>query len=360
MSYATQNLIPGEVIVHEGRVSRFIYIAPVIYIFFGYTLMSVGAGYGLPLGYSFIVVGLLLLLARFIQRNTTELSVTNKRIIGKRGFIERHSTDVRLGRVESIVINQGMLGRLFDFGDVGVIGSGGTPDYMKDIDSPLEIRSQFMSALEALGSGSEIEVTREQSNISFVESKSKKRSYPIIPLGILIILGATVHLITETKNKSGTNMDKSGPNNMQDMNVKNLSGFSSVDTEKGKINDRDNANSPEEDFSLVFDKTKFWTADWGNDIRAALSKAHCKDQALLSEGYEYRSYSSLPISKIPKSSHAWYTFDDRAVTVSGCWIHKGDGLAHFKMKRKKDGKIFEQDINLKDGSWEARPYEESE
>ena len=101
----------------------------------------------------------------------------------------------------------------------------------------------------------------------------------------------------------------------------------------------------------------FWTADWGNDIRAAISKAKCKDPDLLNEGYEYRAYSSLPTSKLPNPSHAWYTFDDKAVTVSGCWVHKGDGLAHFKMTRKKDRKVFEQDINLQDGTWIPTAYD---
>ena len=106
-------------------------------------------------------------------------------------------------------------------------------------------------------------------------------------------------------------------------------------------------------FNHIFANTKYWTSDWGNDITAAISKTPCKDPKLLSEGYEFRAYSSLPVTRIAKPSEAWYTFDDRAVTVVGCWLNIGEGLIHYKMKRKKDNRLFEQDVNLMDGSWEA-------
>jgi len=112
-------------------------------------------------------------------------------------------------------------------------------------------------------------------------------------------------------------------------------------------------------FDNIFNAAKFWTSEWGNDIRAAMSKGPCKSADLITNGYEYRGYASIPISRLKNANEAWYTFDDRAVTVVGCWIHHGDGHASYKMVRKKDNKVLEGDMNFGDGSWEVT-YKELE
>ena len=50
----------------------------------------------------------------------------------------------------------------------------------------------------------------------------------------------------------------------------------------------------------------------------------------------------------------------RAQTVEGCWFKKGDGLVHAKMRRKKDGKTWEQELNFNDGSWASNSQPHSE
>ena len=152
MSYVRSNLIEGEVIFHEGKLSRWIYFLPGLTLLFGLSvLMLVNKLHspGLFLTAIFLTVtGLMKLSKAFIQRWTTELSVTNKRVIGKTGFIRRKSIDVRLERIESILVNQSIWGRLLDYGDIGVKGSGGTLDSMSGFDDPMLIRKKFMEALE--------------------------------------------------------------------------------------------------------------------------------------------------------------------------------------------------------------------
>lgn len=152
MSYVKDNLIAGEVILHEGRISRWIYFFPALLMGGGLaTLITINTfrspGLLLMAVLSFLL-GLFMLIPAFIRRLTTELSVTNKRVIGKTGFIRRNSIDLRLDRIESILVNQGILGRLLDYGDIGVKGSGGTVDSMPGFDDPMLIRKKFMEALD--------------------------------------------------------------------------------------------------------------------------------------------------------------------------------------------------------------------
>ena len=94
-----------------------------------------------------------------------------------------------------------------------------------------------------------------------------------------------------------------------------------------------------------------WTTDWGNDIKALVTTEKCTDGEFLQQGYNYKVFSSIPLSRLKSPTDSWFISDDRATTVIGCWFKKQDGLLHLKMRRKKDNKIFEQDANINDGSW---------
>ncbi len=85
--------------------------------------------------------GLVLLLGAWIRRWTTELAVTSRRIIYKRGLIRRYSIEMNMDKVESVDVSQSILGRIFDFGDIFVRGTGSGLEPLHQIDSPLEFRN---------------------------------------------------------------------------------------------------------------------------------------------------------------------------------------------------------------------------
>jgi uncharacterized membrane protein YdbT with pleckstrin-like domain len=76
---------------------------------------------------------IVLLIRCFIAIWTTEYAVTNKRIIKKTGLISRKTKEIYLSHVESISIDQGILGRILNFGTIVIIGTGGTRNYMKSL-----------------------------------------------------------------------------------------------------------------------------------------------------------------------------------------------------------------------------------
>jgi membrane protein YdbS with pleckstrin-like domain len=87
------------------------------------------------------VLGLVLAIGPAVARATTELAVTDRRIIHKSGFIRRQTIEMSRSQVESVAVDQGILGRFLDFGDVTLHGTGTTPEPFRYIAAPLRFRS---------------------------------------------------------------------------------------------------------------------------------------------------------------------------------------------------------------------------
>jgi uncharacterized membrane protein YdbT with pleckstrin-like domain len=81
----------------------------------------------------------------WFHRWTTETDVTNLRVVHKTGFIKRRTFEISLDKVESVDVNQSILGRLLNYGDVTVQGVGEGRETIRTIASPLAFRS-FITA----------------------------------------------------------------------------------------------------------------------------------------------------------------------------------------------------------------------
>jgi uncharacterized membrane protein YdbT with pleckstrin-like domain len=79
----------------------------------------------------------------WFHRWTTETDVTNFRIVHKTGFIKRRSFEMSLDKVESVDVNQSILGRILNYGDVTVNGVGEGTETIKTIASPLAFRNSI-------------------------------------------------------------------------------------------------------------------------------------------------------------------------------------------------------------------------
>src|SRR5665213_1294962 len=79
----------------------------------------------------------------WFHRWTTETDVTNMRVVHKTGFIKRRTFEMSLDKVESVDVNQSILGRLMNYGDVTVRGVGEGAETIDMIASPLDFRSHI-------------------------------------------------------------------------------------------------------------------------------------------------------------------------------------------------------------------------
>ncbi len=129
--YVDSNLIKDEIVLHRGTLS--------LWALSGQILLGVLL---LPLA----GIGLIFLIAALIKYKTTELAVTNKRVITKIGLISRHTLELNLSKAESIQINQSLMGRLCNYGSLQINGTGMAHAPINGIRSPLEFRRQFMEA----------------------------------------------------------------------------------------------------------------------------------------------------------------------------------------------------------------------
>ena len=84
-----------------------------------------------------------LFIAPLIDRWTSEFAITNKRIIIKVGLISRHTVEMNLTKIESVDIDQSIMGRILGYGTITVIGTGGTREAFLNIAHPMEFRRQF-------------------------------------------------------------------------------------------------------------------------------------------------------------------------------------------------------------------------
>src|SRR4051812_46087635 len=132
-SYVDEVLIKDEQVIYRGHLT--------LWAFFWW----IAGGLVLLLAFG---LGLLLWLWAWLLYRSTELAVTNKRIIVKAGVIQRNTTEMFLEKVESIQVEQGVMGRLFDFGTITVSGTGGDHAPVRSVSRPLEFRKAFMTAVD--------------------------------------------------------------------------------------------------------------------------------------------------------------------------------------------------------------------
>jgi uncharacterized membrane protein YdbT with pleckstrin-like domain len=89
------------------------------------------------------IVALYKMLTAWFHRWTTETDVTNLRVVHKTGFIKRRTFEMSLDKVESVDVNQSILGRLLNYGDVTVRGVGEGAETIRTIASPLDFRNHI-------------------------------------------------------------------------------------------------------------------------------------------------------------------------------------------------------------------------
>lgn len=116
-SYVNNNLIRDEQVIYETQYHWKIF----------FTLKAIFSLFIYPI----------------LARWSDEFVVTNKRIIIKTGIISRRTFEMNLNKIETVNVDQSILGRMFGFGTITVIGTGGTREDFPDIAKPTEFRKKF-------------------------------------------------------------------------------------------------------------------------------------------------------------------------------------------------------------------------
>ena len=155
MRYVRRVLQPGENIVYSTKLHWRIYIHAILLLIAGIILagaaIAISDNQNLSLALR-IAAGIFALLAlsaalrAFIRRATTELAVTDHRVIYKSGLLSRHTIEMNRDKVESVDVDQSLLGRILGYGTVIVRGTGGRLEPIRNIGDPLRFRTHITAS----------------------------------------------------------------------------------------------------------------------------------------------------------------------------------------------------------------------
>jgi uncharacterized membrane protein YdbT with pleckstrin-like domain len=144
------SLLDGERVVFSVRLSKWV-VAPQFALGCILVALAVSGALQRPSDWWSVLPGLAVVawLHAWIKHRATELTISNKRVVVKLGFIARKITELPLTKVESIQVEQGILGRVLGYGTVVVGGTGGALAPLQHVAAAVEFRRQFMAAAEA-------------------------------------------------------------------------------------------------------------------------------------------------------------------------------------------------------------------
>jgi uncharacterized membrane protein YdbT with pleckstrin-like domain len=152
MAYYTKVLQPGENIRFVGRLHWMIYDKSILCAVLA-AVAAIGAtqvGDGPPRFVVLVVAGLLVVfavrwfLAAWLRRVTTEIVVTDRRVIHKQGWISRRTEEMNITKVETVDIEQRLGGRILGYGTVWIRGVGGGLEPLPRVDAPLALRNAII------------------------------------------------------------------------------------------------------------------------------------------------------------------------------------------------------------------------
>jgi uncharacterized membrane protein YdbT with pleckstrin-like domain len=114
MGYIEKSLADGETVVAKFKIHWYAYM------------------------WVFAILGLLF----------TEIALTTKKVIVKKGILSRNTDEMKLSKVENVELKQSLLGRILGYGQIIVSGTGSGKVTMTKIANPIEVKKQIEAQLD--------------------------------------------------------------------------------------------------------------------------------------------------------------------------------------------------------------------
>jgi uncharacterized membrane protein YdbT with pleckstrin-like domain len=159
MGYIDKNLIDGETVVYEARLHWVLFLRPAIlslifiavavalFYFASDSINANNTSLMQHIGWVLIVLAILPVVAGVFRRAAREYAVTNKRVVMQNGVMGRQTEEVFLNKIESIAVDQTVMGRMLGFGTVTIRGTGGSFGPFERVSAPLELRRQIQDQI---------------------------------------------------------------------------------------------------------------------------------------------------------------------------------------------------------------------
>ena len=161
--YVKMAMQPNEKIMYQAQLHWIIYKSGIMFLLVGVLFAIAGnqltifllgeeiaakiSDFFKYVGVGMIILGAVQLLASFIRQISTELVITDQRVIAKHGFISTTSYELMMSKVEGATIDQSILGRLLGYGTLMVKGTGGGISPIDHVAAPFQFHSFLMTAV---------------------------------------------------------------------------------------------------------------------------------------------------------------------------------------------------------------------
>jgi uncharacterized membrane protein YdbT with pleckstrin-like domain len=157
MRYVRRVLLPGETVVYFSRLHWIVFtrailagivcLALVVAALYAANAQTPNLSLALWIAAAiFALLGLAAVLRALVRRASTEFAVTDQRVIYKTGLLGRHTLEMNRSKVESVDVDQSILGRLLDYGTIVVRGTGGSLEPIRQVAAPLTFRGHITAA----------------------------------------------------------------------------------------------------------------------------------------------------------------------------------------------------------------------
>ncbi len=149
--YIDEILQPGEKVLYSTNAHWIFYLPAILawIIALALLILSVTVAAGVPwlvltcwaAAAVTAIAALYWTVRGWFHRLTTETDVTDRRVVHKTGFIKRRTFEIALDKIESVDVDQSILGRILNYGDVTIMGVGEGRQTISTIAAPLAFRS---------------------------------------------------------------------------------------------------------------------------------------------------------------------------------------------------------------------------
>jgi uncharacterized membrane protein YdbT with pleckstrin-like domain len=148
VSYVNSVLQPGETIRAIGKLHWIIFVRAFVLLAVGVAILIYAQNLSLQasrlvqlIGWLVLLLAALFFLHAWSIRWITELAITNRRVIYKRGFLRRHTVEMNMDKIETVDVDQSILGRLLGFGTIRVRGTGQGIENLDRVAAPIALRN---------------------------------------------------------------------------------------------------------------------------------------------------------------------------------------------------------------------------
>jgi uncharacterized membrane protein YdbT with pleckstrin-like domain len=151
VGYVERHLLPNEQVVYKTRLHWILFLRSALLILAGIVLSALLWRVLDPpwlwyVGLVVVGIGAFWAFVHLVELMTSEFAVTTTRLIFKVGLIARYTTELLLSKVESIGVTQGLSGRLLNYGDLTVTGTGGAREVFRRVRDPIGFRNYVQQA----------------------------------------------------------------------------------------------------------------------------------------------------------------------------------------------------------------------